>query len=95
MYDDFEIKKIFNSIDGATLMDLNLPNTKFVIRDLLPQGLAIIGGSPKVGKSWLMLDWCVRIAQGEKIWNFPTTKGTTCISVLRITTPDCRNDCWR
>lgn len=77
MYDDFEIKKMFNSIDGATLMDLNLPSTKFVVKDLLPQGLAIIGGSPKVGKSWLMLDWCVRIAKGEKIWNFPTNKGTT------------------
>lgn len=74
---DLDIKKTFHSIDGATLMDMDLPSTKFVIKDLLPQGLAIIGGSPKVGKSWLMLDWCVRIAKGEKIWNFPTTKGTT------------------
>ncbi len=56
---------------------MDLPATKFVIKDLLPQGLAIIGGSPKVGKSWLMLDWCVRIAKGEKIWNFPVTQGTT------------------
>ena len=56
---------------------MDLPATKFVIKDLLPQGLAIIGGAPKVGKSWLMLDWCVRIAKGETIWNFPTTKGTT------------------
>jgi len=56
---------------------MDLPATKFVIKDLLPQGLTIIGGAPKVGKSWLMLDWCVRIAKGETIWNFPTTKGTT------------------
>ena len=56
---------------------MDLPATKFVIKDLLPQGLAIIGGAPKVGKSWLMLDWCVRIAKGETIWNFSTTKGTT------------------
>ena len=56
---------------------MDLPATKFVIKDLLPQGLAIIGGAPKVGKSWLMLDWCVRIAKGETIWNFPTMKGTT------------------
>ena len=77
MYDDLEMKKMFNSVEGTTLMDMDLPATKFVIKDLLPQGLAIIGGSPKVGKSWLMLDWCVRIAKGETIWNFPTTKGTT------------------
>ena len=74
---DLDIRKTFNSVDGDTLLDMDLPATKFVIKDLLPQGLAIIGGSPKVGKSWLMLDWCVRIAKGEKIWNFPVTQGTT------------------
>ena len=74
---DLDIRKTFNSIDGDTLLDMDLPATKFVIKDLLPQGLAIIGGSPKVGKSWLMLDWCVRIANGEKIWNFSTMQGTT------------------
>ena len=77
MHDDLEMKKMFNSVAGVTLMDMDLPAIKFVIKDLLPQGLAIIGGSPKVGKSWLILDWCVRIAKGEKIWNFPTTQGTT------------------
>ena len=49
MYDDLEMKKMFNSVEGTTLMDMDLPVTKFVIKDLLPQGLAIIGGSPKVG----------------------------------------------
>ena len=72
-----EIKKKFNAIDGETLMDMNLPRTKFVIQGILPQGLAIIAGAPKIGKSWLMLDWCVKIAKGENIWNFKTTKGTT------------------
>ena len=77
MQNNLEIKKVFDSISGARLAEMELPSTKFVIKDLLPQGLAIIGGSPKVGKSWLVLDWCVWIAKGEKIWNFPTTKGTT------------------
>lgn len=72
-----KIKKKFNAIDGETLMDMNLPRTKFVIQGILPQGLAIIAGAPKIGKSWLMLDWCVKIAKGENIWNFKTTKGTT------------------
>ena len=72
-----ENKDTLAAIDGETLLDMDLPATRFVIRDLLPQGLAIIGGSPKVGKSWMMLDWCLRIAKGEKIWNFPTRQGTT------------------
>ena len=71
------MKKEFQTIDGVTLSEMDLPPTKFVIKDLLPQGLAILGGSPKVGKSWMTLDWCIRIAKGENIWNFPTTKGTT------------------
>lgn len=74
---ELEIKKKFNAIDGETLVDMNLPRTKFVIQGILPQGLAIIAGAPKIGKSWLMLDWCVKIAKGENIWNFKTTKGTT------------------
>ena len=74
---ELETKKKFNAIDGETLMDMNLPRTKFIIQGILPQGLAIIAGAPKIGKSWLMLDWCVKIAKGENIWNFKTTKGTT------------------
>lgn len=38
-------------IDGETLMDKRLPPTKFCVNTLLPQGLCILGGSPKVGKS--------------------------------------------
>ena len=37
----------------------------------------MISGAPKIGKSWMMLDWTIRIAKGEDIWNFKTTKGTT------------------
>lgn len=48
MHDDLEMKKMFNSVNGATLMDMDLPSTKFVIKDLLPQGLAIIGGSRRL-----------------------------------------------
>ena len=37
----------------------------------------MLSGSPKTGKSWLVLEWCIRIAAGEPVWNFNTTKGTT------------------
>lgn len=72
-----ENEKKFEAIDGETLLDMDIPSTKFIIKGLLPQGLAIIAGAPKIGKSWLMLDWCVKIAKGENIWNFKTTQGTT------------------
>lgn len=45
-------------IDGETLMDMKLPPTKFCVDTLLPQGLCILGGASKIGKSWWVLDLC-------------------------------------
>lgn len=63
-------------VDGETLMDMQFPKSRFCIQSLLPQGVSILGGAPKIGKSWMVLDWCVRIAKGESVWNLPTEKGT-------------------
>ena len=63
-------------IDGETLLDMNLSPPKFCVKSLLPQGLSILGGAPKVGKSWMVMDLCVRVAKGEPIWNLETTQGT-------------------
>ena len=66
---------------------LHSPN--FVVGTLLAQGLHILAGSPKVGKSWLALWLAVTVAKGEPVWNMTTKQGTTlylCLedSVLRI-----------
>ena len=74
-------------IDGETLMDARLEPTRFVVEQLLPQGLALLGGAPKIGKSWLTLDLCVRVAKGEPLWNFLTWQGT----VLYL----CLEDKWQ
>ena len=47
---------------------------KFIISGLIPQGLHILAGSPKIGKSWLALWICLQVAKGEKIWGFETQK---------------------
>lgn len=72
-----ETKNQLTVVDGETLMDMKLPPTKFCVETLLPQGILILGGAPKIGKSWMVLDLCVRIAKGEAIWNLSTRKGTT------------------
>ena len=72
-------------IDGETLVDMRLPPTRFCVSTLLPQGVTILGGAPKVGKSWLVLDLCVRVAKGEPIWNLPTAQGTTLYLCLEDT----------
>lgn len=72
-------------IDGETLMDMKLPPTKFCVDTLLPQGLCILGGASKIGKSWWVLDLCVRIAKGEPMWDLKTTAGTTLYLCLEDT----------
>ena len=49
---------------------------EFVVDGLLAQGLYILAGTPKVGKSWLALDMCLSIAKGEKVLGQETTQGT-------------------
>ena len=72
-------------IDGETLMDTILAPAKFCVNTLLPQGICILGGAPKIGKSWLVLDLCVRIAKEEPIWNLETHKGTVLYLCLEDT----------
>ena len=80
-----ENKPKLTVIDGETLMNTRLEPTKFCIDTLLPQGITILGGAPKIGKSWLVLDLCLRIAKGESVWDMPTTKGTTLYLCLEDT----------
>ena len=79
------LEKGLMAVDGETLWDLEFPTRRFCIRSLLPQGLCVLGGAPKVGKSWLVLDWCIRIAKGEPIWDMETTQGTTLYLCLEDT----------
>ncbi len=49
---------------------------EFVVDGLITQGLYILAGAPKVGKSWLALDMCLSIAKGEKVLGQKTLQGT-------------------
>ena len=49
---EFEAK--LSAISASTLMDLEFMPQEFVVRGLLPPGLSIIGGAPKIGKSWMI-----------------------------------------
>lgn len=64
------------TVDGKTLMDMKLPQIRYIVKDLLPQGLHILAGAPKTGKSWLLLLFAIKVSQGELFWNLQTEKGT-------------------
>lgn len=81
--------KRLQTIDGESLMSLPLTPLNFVVDTLLSQGLHVLAGSPKVGKSWLALWLSVMVAKGEPVWGMSVKQGTTlylCLedSTLRI-----------
>jgi hypothetical protein len=52
------------------------------VASLLPVGLHLLAGSPKIGKSWLALWLCNQVSAGEKVWEFDSQKcGTLYISL--------------
>lgn len=58
------------TINAETLISTPLAPIRFVIEDLLPQGIYLLCGSPKIGKSWLALDVGLCVASGDKLWEF-------------------------
>ena len=68
--------KKFNSKSCEEIMTTVYKPIEFVVDGLLAQGLYILAGAPKVGKSWLALDMCLSIATGEKVLGQETTQGT-------------------
>jgi RecA-family ATPase len=66
--------KKLETMDAETLMTTPMEPLKFVVSGLIPEGLHVLAGSPKIGKSCLALWICLQVAKGEKVWGFETNK---------------------
>ena len=44
---------------------LDPAKAEMIIEDMIPQGLTLIAGAPKSGKSWMMLDMCLAVSSGR------------------------------
>lgn len=63
-----------NTISAVALQDKDLPPIRFIVKDLFPQGLALLASPPKYGKSWLVLDLCLSVAAGKPFLKHQTVK---------------------
>ena len=61
-------------IDADTLYYKPLAHPKMLIDGVLSDGLAILAGDSKIGKSWMVLWLCLQISRGEAAWGLPTRK---------------------
>lgn len=57
------------------IMNIPMKPIEYCVDGLISQGLFVLAGAPKVGKSWLALDMCLSIAKGEKVLGKETLCG--------------------
>ena len=64
------------TMSAAELMGLELPPVKWAVPGVLPEGVTILAGKPKMGKSWLGLGLSVSVsAGGRALGKIPTERG--------------------
>jgi hypothetical protein len=56
--------RIPETVTAADLMASELPPVRWGVRGVLPEGVTLLAGKPKLGKSWLALGLCVAVAAG-------------------------------
>jgi predicted ATP-dependent serine protease len=56
-----------HTVTAAALQRMTFPPVSFVVPGLIAEGLTILAGRPKIGKSWLALESCLGVAAGHSI----------------------------
>ena len=64
---------MLESFSALELQRRNIPPIQWIVNSLIPQGLTILAGAPKAGKSWLALDLCLSVARSDPFWGRDTT----------------------
>lgn len=65
----------FSAVDAETLLGMKFAPVKWVIPGFVTEGLTILGGRPKLGKSWLSLGFGVGVATGGNCLGSPCVRG--------------------
>ena len=72
-----------HTITAEDLQNRTYEPTPFLVDELIPEGLHILAGAPKIGKSWLALWLCLCVSQGQPLWNFATTHQSNRAALLK------------
>lgn len=75
-----EVKKGLPKLTAISAFDLQqkeFDERYYAVQDMIPEGETVIAAPPKTGKSWLMLDMCLKVAEGKPFLGFETKKSDT------------------
>ena len=61
-------------MNAAELFHTEIKPTEFIINNLIPVGMVLVASPPKYGKSWMMLDMSISVADGNSFLGFTTNK---------------------
>lgn len=64
----------FDDITGRELQLLELPPVEFLVDNILPMGLVLLGAPPKSCKSYMCMQMCLAICTGDNFLGFHTKK---------------------
>ena len=68
------MSETLKTVDADTLLSTPLQKTFFVVDELIPQGVTMLCGDSKIGKSWMMLWLGLQVSQGLPVWDLPTAQ---------------------
>jgi len=54
--------------NAAELLKRQFAPVQWAVRGILPEGISILSGDPKIGKSWLLYQACVAVSSGRALW---------------------------
>ena len=63
-----------NPISAVDLNALDIPEIRWIAKELLPEGVALLSAPPKSYKSFMMLDLCVEVCRGGTFMNHQCNK---------------------
>jgi RecA-family ATPase len=70
------------------LAGMTFPEPRWAVPDLIPEGLTVLAGAPKVGKSWLALHLCLAVSSGGyALGSIPVARGDTLYLALEDSAP--------
>ena len=62
------MKRKLVTVDAETLLATPMSKTMFIVDGLIPQGVNVLSGAAKIGKSWLML-WLASVSRTTRLGN--------------------------
>ncbi len=90
-----KIDPFFEDFTARSLMKIDFPNPKWIVPKIIPEGLTILSGRPKIGKSIISLNLAVAVAMGGKaLGNISVERSGVLYLALEDTLKRLKNRFW-